>query len=132
MINGADVLLQANTGTEAAPVWTNVGSQRDVSISESVAAIDASSKDSRAARVRGGRYSSSISLDALYVPTNAAYTTLRTAFRAGTLIRVRVTESGVGTEQASVLITDIERSYPDQGESTISIDLEVDGFWSAA
>lgn len=126
-LNGADVLIFANTGTDAVPVWTVVGSQRDVTISEDTAVIDGSSKDGRAARVQAGRYSSTLSLDAVYVPGDAAYAALKTAFRAGTLIKCRIKESGVDKEEGKFLITSLERNHPDQEESTLSLDLSLDG-----
>jgi len=129
-MNGADVLLYVNTGSDAQPTWTAVGSQRNASIQETTDAVDYSSKDGRAARVFGGRYASSISLDALYVPTDSAYGALKTAFRNGDLIQVRVSENQVDTEQASAVITDMSREYPDQAAATISVSLTVDGEWT--
>ena len=80
-MNGADVLLLANTGTEAEPSYEVVGSQRNVSFSETTANIDSSSKDSRATGNEPGRYASSLSLEHLYVPTDEAYQALKDAMR---------------------------------------------------
>lgn len=129
-LNGADVLLYGNTGSDAVPVWTVVGSQRDVSTSESTAAIDGSSKDSRAARVQAGRFSATLSLDALYVPTDAAYAALKTSFRNGVLIKCRIRESGVDKEEGKFLLTSFSRNFPDQEESTFSLEGALDGFWT--
>lgn len=130
-INGASILIYANTGTVPSPVWTVVGSQRDVNIAESVAAIEASSKDSANRRVDAGRYSSTITLDALYVPTDAAYAALRTAFRGRTKILVRKYESGSAVEVADCVITEFPQTFPDQDASVASLTLEVDGGWTA-
>lgn len=130
-LNGADVLLYANTGTPGVPVWTVVGSQRDVTISEDTAVIDGSSKDGRQARVQAGRYSSTLSLDAVYVPGDAAFAALKSNFRAGTLIKVRIRESGVDKEEGNMLITSLERNHPDQEESTVSIDMQLDGSYTS-
>lgn len=129
-INGADVLLYANTGTPGVPVWTVVGGQRDCTIGEDTAVVDGSSKDLRQARVQAGRYSSTISLDQLYTPSDAAYSALKTSFRAGTLIKVRIRESGVDKEEGNFLITSMERNHPDQEESTVSIDMQLDGSYT--
>jgi len=128
-LNGADVLLLANTGTSVAPVWTAVGSQRGVKFSESVNPIDASSKDGSRRRVLGGRYEASLSLDALYVPDDAAFLALQSAFRNRQLILVRREEEGVEIEEAEALISKMDSDFPDQDVSTIAIDLQVDDDW---
>lgn len=130
-LNGSDVLLLVNTGTPTVPAYEAVGSQRDVNFEESTEEIDVSSKDSRAKRVLPGRYSSSLSLDALYVPSDAAYQALKSAMRDGELILVAREEEGVTLETANALITSMSEAMPDQGESTISISLTVDGVWTA-
>jgi TP901-1 family phage major tail protein len=129
-MNGADVLLLVNTGTAESPVYTAVGSQTNVKFDESVAEVDYSSKDSAATRVFGGRYGAKLSLDALYVPNDTAYQALKTAFRARTLIKVRVEEEDTETEEANALITSMSRQAPDQQACTISIGLTIDGEWS--
>ena len=129
-MNGTDVLLLVNTGTEALPVYEAVGSQRDVTFEEATAAIDVSSKDGRAARVLPGRYSSSLSLDALYVPTNDDYDALKDAMRDGEMILVAKEVDGTTTETATALITTMSESFPDQGEATISISMTIDGEWT--
>jgi len=129
-MNGADILLLANTGTDASPVWTAVGSQTGVTFEETNDEIDLSSKDSRAKRVSAGRYGATISLDALYVPSDTAYLALKAAMRAGDLIKVRREEEGTATEEADALITSMSEEGPDQDAATISIDLTIDGEWS--
>jgi len=129
-MNGTDVLLLVNTGTPSLPVYEVVGSQRDVTFEEATEEIDVSSKDSRAKRVLPGRYSSSLSLDALYVPTNADYQALKDAMRNGDLILVARQEDNITLETADALITGLSEAFPDQGEATISVSLTVDGFWT--
>ena len=129
-MNGTDVLLLVNTGTVLVPVYEAVGSQRDVTFDEATEEIDVSSKDSRAKRVLPGRYSSGLSLDALYVATDAAYQALRDAMRNGELILVAKEDDGVTLETADALITSLSEGFPDQGEGTISCALTIDGFWA--
>jgi TP901-1 family phage major tail protein len=129
-INGSDILLLVNTGTAAVPVYEAVGSQRDVTFDEATEEIDVSSKDSRAKRVLPGRYSASLSLDALYVWSDDGYQALRDAMRDGELILVARQDDGVTMETADALITSLSESFPDQGEGTISISMTVDGFWT--
>lgn len=129
--NGTNFLLLANTGSDAAPTYEVVGSQRDATLEETSAVIDYSSKNSRAARKGPGRYASTISMDALYVPTDAAYRALRDANRnpEGEIILVAKEYDGLVTETAPAVVTSISEAEPDQAEATISISLEVDGFW---
>ncbi len=129
-MNGTDVLLLVNTGTELVPSYEAVGSQRDVSFEETTEEIDVSSKDSRQKRVLPGRYGASLTLDALYVPTNAAFVALQAANRDGELILVAKEVDNVTIETATALITSMSGSFPDQGEATISISLTIDGGWT--
>jgi len=128
-MNGTGFLLYANTGTPTVPSYSAVGSQRDASVDEATATIDVSSKDSRAQRVLPGRYSSTISVDALYVPSDAAYLALKDANRNGELILVLREEDGVDVEYCEAKVDSMSESFPDQAEATISIALTVDGFW---
>lgn len=131
-MNGTNVLLLVNTGTDLVPAYEVVGSQRDVSFEETTEEIDMSSKDSRAKRVAPGRYGATLSLDSLYVPSDAAYLSLRTAMRTGTLIKVAKEVSDTVVETADALITSLSEAHPDQGESTISISITIDGTWTEA
>lgn len=129
-MNGTAFLLLANTGTPSVPVYTVVGSQRDGSIEESDAGIDFSSKDSRAQAVGVGRYSSTISFDALYVSTDTAYQAIKDALRNGTLILIARQESGTVIETVNARVDSISGDFPDQGEATISVALTASGFWT--
>ena len=129
-MNGTDVLLLVRTST-GPDVYTAVGSQRGLTLDETVAEVDVSSKDSAAMRVIGGRYGATLSLDALYVPDNAAYLALKTAFRDRELVRVRISEEATAVEQADALITSLSSEYPDQDAATISLGLRIDGEWTA-
>jgi TP901-1 family phage major tail protein len=128
--NGSDVLLLVNTGTASVPVYEAVASQRDVDFSETTEEIDVSSKDSRAKRVLPGRYGSTISLESLYVETSDDYNALKDAMRDGNAIKIGRQDDGVTMETADAIITDMTETFPDQGESTISISLTIDGFWT--
>ncbi|OGC95313.1 MAG: hypothetical protein A2W25_05195 [candidate division Zixibacteria bacterium RBG_16_53_22] len=129
-MNGTDLLILVNTGTPEVPAYSVVGSQRDAKLDEATATVDVSSKDSRAQRVLPGRYSSTLTLDALYVPDDAAYQALQNANRDGELILVAREENEIVIETALAKIDTMSSSYPDQGESTISITFTIDGFWT--
>jgi TP901-1 family phage major tail protein len=128
-MNGTDFLLLVNVGTPMVPAYQAVGSQRDASIEETTATIDVSSKDSRAQRVLPGRFAGTISLDALYVPSDACYQALKGANRNGDLILVAREEYGVALETVNALVNSISESFPDQGEAAISVSLTIDDFW---
>ena len=129
-MNGTDILLQVNTGTDLSPMYVTVGSQRDVTFEEKSDDIDVSSKDGQAQRVLPGRYSSSVSLDALYVPDDVAYQALKTAMRPpSTLIKVLRQELGGALEIADAHITGLGDKGPDQGEATTTISFTIDGEW---
>ncbi len=129
-MNGTDLLILVNTGTPGVPAYSVVGCQRDAKLDEATATIDVSCKDSRAQRVLPGRYSSTLTLDALYVPDDAAYQTLLNANRDGEMILVAREENEIVIETAIAKIDTMSSSYPDQGESTISIAFTIDGFWT--
>lgn len=129
-MNGADILVLVNTGTELVPVYEVVGSQRDVTFDETTEEIDVSSKDGREKRVLPGRYGATLSLDALYVPDDAAYLALRAAMRDGTFVQVRRQEQEADLEEADAIITSLSENGPDQADATISIGLTIDGAWS--
>ncbi len=127
--NGTDVLLLVNTGTADVPAYEAVGSQRDVTFDEATEEIDLSSKESRGSPIAAGRYKATLSLDALYVPTNDDYQALKSANRDGELILVARQEDEVTTETAEALITSMSETFPDQGESVISIAMSIDDMW---
>ena len=129
-MNGTGFLVLVNTGTLLTPVYEAVGCQRDATVDEATATIDVSCKDSRAQRVLPGRYSSTLSLDALYVPTNAGYQALKDANRNGDLILVARQVDEVVTETATAKVDSISEAYPDQAEATISVSLTIDGEWT--
>jgi len=120
-MNGADILIWIDGNM--------VGSQRDVTIDETTAEIDMSSKDARERRVIAGRYSANISLDALYVPSDTAYTALKAAMRDGTLVEVVRIEEGSVLESANAVVTSLSEKGPDQDAATVSIGLAIDGAW---
>lgn len=106
-----------------------VGSQRDVTFDEATEAIDASSKDSRNRRVLAGRYSSTVSLDALYVDDDTAYLALQTAMRNGTTVTLVRKEEGANIEQATAVVASLSTAGPDQDVATVSASFEIDGAW---
>lgn len=126
-MNGTDVIVQVNTGTDVTPAWTPVAKQRGASLSEKNDAIDMSSKDGREYEGIAGRYSAEMKLDALYVPDDTAYMALKTALRDGTLVKLQTEEAGAATEQCSAFISELSSDYPDQDAATISATFTITG-----
>jgi predicted secreted protein len=121
-LNGADVLLLVD--------GVAIGSQRDVTFERSTNSIDSSHKNSGAdQRVIPGRRSSTLTLDALYVPDDAAYLLLRNAWETNTMITVNRQEEGSILESAAAMITSLSERAPDMELATISISLTIDGAW---
>lgn len=130
-MNGADYLVLINTGTDETPVYEVVGCQRDATIDETTAEIDASCKTARPFRGLPGRYKATLSLEGLYVPDDAAYQRLKQAMREGEFVTLVEQEAGNVTEAAQAIVTSLSRSYPDQDVATISAAFTIDGEWEA-
>lgn len=130
-MNGSSLLVQVNTGTVAVPVWSTVGSQRESTISEEVDIIDMSSKDAPEFAAAPGRYTSTVSLDHLYVPGAAEQTALATACQTRQLCQLRKFEAGVAGKKASGYISSREESFPDMEEAVVSLEFTVTGAWVA-
>lgn len=130
-MNGTDILLLVNTGTPESPVYEVQASQRNFGQTENTAARDASSKDAREAANEPGRYSASLSLETLYVPTDDCFLALETAMRDGEKILVVRQEEDVNIEAALCVVTSLVRNGPDQETATCTAELTVDGAFSA-
>jgi hypothetical protein len=130
-MNGTDILLLVNTGTPESPVYEAAASQRNYTQTENTAARDSSSKDAREAANEPGRYSATLSLEALYIPTDDAFLALQTAMRDGEKILIVRQEDGVEIEGALCVITSLVRNAPDQETATYSAELTLDGAFSA-
>ena len=107
-----------------------VGSQTGCSFSETTAEIDVSNKDSRTTKLLAGRYSAKVTLDAMYVPSDAAFAALKTAMRAGTSVTLARYYSGSSVESATAIVTEMSQSFPDQEGGTCSASFSISGSWS--
>ena len=121
---GTAYLVQVNTGTEATPIWTTVGAQRDTTVDESVATIDVSSKDSAATSILPGRYNVTISFDHLYVPGQAEHTTLANAIKNRTSVQVREFINGTPSTVHKGYLTSRSSTFPDMGEAVVSVEFQ--------
>jgi hypothetical protein len=109
-----------------------VGHQRGMTVSETNEPVDYSSKERRERRVGYGRYESTISMEALYVPNSSGYLAIQDASRNGVIIEIIRKENGSDYETAFGVISSVSSDFPDQGESVLSIDIDIDGPWAPA
>lgn len=109
-----------------------VGHQRNMSVEETNETVDFSSKNARARKIDYGRYESNVTLEHLYVPDASGYNAIQTAQRAGTKVDIVRKEEGSDFEEATAVITSVSGDFPDQGEAVISVDLAIDGVWTAS
>ena len=131
---GHGVLLKVNTGTVGVPVWTEIGSQRDMSIENTTDIIDVSSKESNNDETLPGRRRWAISGDALYIKDTADFNKLRSAFEADTdanrKIQVMEVHDATNVRWIYAWIESMTETFPDNAEATISISLRATGDWT--
>ncbi len=131
-INGSTILLQVRTAL-GPDVYTTVGGQRGAKISRERTEIETSAKDDGDATFLGGRRNAMVTLEGLVIASDAGRAALITAFDGTGAGRVRRTAvAGYTLVQADVIITKIEEDFPDDAESTWTVDLRVTGPWTAA
>ena len=128
-VNGTDILVQVEHPADSG-VYVTIGSQRGATYGEQTAAVDMSSKEDRKRFVNPGRYSSTITLEHLYIPTSSGQQMLRNAMRNGTYVRIRRRELGATLETASCVCTGLSLAAPDQEASVSSANFDVNGAWS--
>ncbi len=121
-VNGADVLVVINGQT--------VGGQRGARITRTTQFVDFSSKSSANERGRPGRLASTISMDALYMPTDSGQQLLRFARENRDLVTLRIKELGTDILEASCVCTNLERDNPDQGEALFNAEFQVTDGWT--
>ena len=132
--NGRYFLIEVNTGTDAAPVWTKVGGQRDASLEQAKDTMDTTSKTSANGYKEKdhGLKEWSVEFDSLFVKSEAGYTALQNAFDQDKDINIRITD-GTGTGQPVAwksgkgIITKINTELPYEKEATYSVSVEGNG-----
>lgn len=129
-INGTSVLLQVRTAVSP-DVFTTLGSQRGATIDRTAAEIDTSSKDGIDFTGLPGRRESTVSLDALLVPSDAARTALITAWETNAMCKIKRTAVGAEVaKSADCFITTLHEEYPDQDSAVFSVNLKISGSWA--
>jgi len=138
-LTGAAVLnLSAAPASSAAIVanyiwitYVAVGSQTQAKFDEKTKAIDITNKSSRNKQYIPGEYDATVTLDHLYIPTDAAYLQLKNAMRSGTALMLQRQEGGAALEQAIAIVTQITGDFKDKAPATISVTFQVSGNWSS-
>lgn len=129
-INGSLVLLQVRTAS-GPDVYTTVGGTRGLKIKRDRKALSTSSKDDTDDTFAGARRTSTAHVDGLVVTGDVARAALIAAHNGTGAARIRRT--ALGTEpmaQADAIITNIEEDFPDDAESTWSVDFQITGPWT--
>lgn len=133
MAKNVDIRILANTGTDALPVYTVVGGQRNATLTETAETIDTTSADSNGDQEFDyGLSTWTVSCDGLYVPTDSAYVALKTAIRDKKKVLVQISEDGAAVDQGTALVTSRSVTGTYNAESTYSIELQGSGALGAA
>lgn len=120
-VSGVSFIVQVNTGTDAAPVWTAVGGQREATLNMSTDEIDTTSKDSQGwheglPSLRNW----SLDFDALLIQGDAGLEALENAFMNQTQVQVRLATPSGATYTGKATLTDFSYEAPYDGEATAS------------
>lgn len=129
-IDGAAVLVLVNLGDDVTPNWTPVAEQTNLSTESTRNLIEASSKDSNATKWIYGKQDDTVSLEALYVPNDAAFKALEDAMKNKESVVLRRTENGTDIEEATALVSTISKEWPDNDASTVSVEFQLDEPWT--
>jgi hypothetical protein len=111
--------------------YSAVGSQTHVKFDEKTKAIDISNKSSCNKQYIPGEYAATVTLDHLYIPSDAAYAQLKAAMRNGTSVMIQRQESGSALEQASAVVTQMSGDFKDKAPATIAVTFQVTGGWTS-
>lgn len=123
-MDGAEVVLLVNTGSESSPNYQPVAEQTGLTHENSRNMIDATSKDNDHEKFLYGKQNGTISLESLYVPNDAAAQALKNAEKNAEKIIVLREEEGSQIEKATCLVESFEDDWPDNDSSTTSIELQ--------
>lgn len=134
-VNGSLVLLQVRT-TTGPDVYVTVGGQRGMSVGKEMTAINTSAKDNADGTYIGGRRESTISMEGLVIVGDAGRAALVAAYETNGALAgaVRVRRGAIGADaakQADGIITDLSEDFPDDEESTWSVEVQISGGWTA-
>lgn len=130
-INGSTILLQVRSAT-GPDVYTTVGGQRGMSVSKERTFIATHDKADGDTTGIGGRRTTSITMEGLVIANDVGRLALIAAYEGDGAVRVRRT--AIGAEAAKQLIgviTACDEDFPDDEESTWTIEVQGNGGWTA-
>ena len=114
-----------------------VASQTNFSLNENRDVVDITSKESNNRRYLPGKYSSTFTADALYIPTSS-YRTMSAAMRGSGYVICGIygnashPASGTLQMSCSALVNGLSLNAPDGAPSTYNANFTVDGAWYSA
>jgi TP901-1 family phage major tail protein len=126
-IAGVDVLLYANTGTDATPTWTVVGGQSGATLNRDTKVIDVTSKESGWTENLAGIKSWGVDCDGYVVVSDVAYSALETAWENGTSVKVHLVVPSGNTYEGSAIISKFPLDAKQDGALTFQVTLEGTG-----
>lgn len=144
IINGGDIMLYVNTGTEQAPTWTPSAHATEHKISHSTELRKRKTKDTgKSSQKKAGEQTTTITVAALATYGTHNYFDLRTLQLAGTEVMLKYSgrpeadvtagkceiaeQVGDKYEQGKFIITSLERTDPTDADSTMSCTFENSG-----
>jgi TP901-1 family phage major tail protein len=119
-IAGMSVLLMVETATGT---FKAVGEQKGMSLESSRNLIEVSSKNNDHATFVYGRKSDTVSLEALYVPSDEGFAALKDAMENKQPIVIRRSEDGEAIEEAEALVGSFSIEFPDEDAAVCSVEL---------
>jgi Phage major tail protein 2. len=131
-MNGAQVLVLVKTAEDDGmgnPVYTPVAEQTGLSSEESRNLIETAAKGDDHMKHEYGRMSSTVELEALYVPNDQALQAIRNALHNKEEVILRRSENGVDVEEARAKVESISSEWPDEDNSTVSVTFQLQEPW---
>lgn len=129
-MDGAQVLVLVpvddGTGTME---YKPVAEQTSLSVENTHNLIEATSKDSTHTKWLYGKEDDTMSLEALYVPDDQAMKAIRDAKKNREMVILRRSENGTEVEEAEALIETMSYEWPDNDNSTVAVDFQLNESW---
>lgn len=126
-IEGNDVYLKVNTGTEASPVWTKVGGQKDATFDRGAGTIDTTDKDSEGWEENlPGLRNWSISFDAFIIEDDAGFLEIEDSFENRVQKQFQIITPG-HTYQGKATVESLSMSGPLGDAGVVSFGLKGTG-----
>lgn len=134
-MNGTSILLLVDVDPykqtpSGSPDYQAVAEQTSLSTENSTNLIEASHKGEGHTKWIAGRRDGTITLEALYVPSDDGYKALKAAQKAGDKIMARRSEDGTEIEEVELFVSSIGEEFPDNDSSTISAEFQKNGDWT--